>query len=554
MTPWRTWRTLPVGATLLVLALLGASSATAAESEPTTPVEPPTSEPSPVDPEPSSPPDPTPAPADDEPFTVEDAQLRWGINDESNNQAFAPGTYNFFSAGEVPDPGRGGQTVRNGRWTSTDAVAWWARRGTVRVEKLNARGGYDLATFAGLSTQPDGSQLAGPTGGRFSGHQVVLDGGTGQVDPGAGTATIRWSGAFSVLYYSGMTVFTVTDPRLSVTSTSATLRATLSGYSSSMDDLSQWRPVPDRDVVLADLPRASLSLKSAGGFSVTPAYLKVTHDAPANGVSQVRSGASWGAFPPTFLQFMNTVGSAAYWYSSGGSADAYKVARPLTISYSASDPVRPPAQPPTGSNTTPDSPTAPVAPAPPLRPSGPVIPPGSSVSTAAAGPLAAGTAAGSLTDLAPRLPEVPVLYAVTSAAPASNRKSTPSANRGASAIERALPYLPQRTRGFPLTIERATPGIGTGRVARMMPNGMLFRLDGGHGVLFRLGRCGALRTSSAHPIVRHTASSSFRSGRSTTAEADKMLFRSAGVRRALSMGGWGALGVSSAESIVRHTG
>ena len=32
---------------------------------------------------------------------VSDAQLAWGLNDESNNRAFAPGTFNFLAAGAV---------------------------------------------------------------------------------------------------------------------------------------------------------------------------------------------------------------------------------------------------------------------------------------------------------------------------------------------------------------------------------------------------------------------------------------------------------------------
>ena len=38
---------------------------------------------------------------------LDDAVLRWGLNNESSNRAYAPRTYNFFSAGRGPRPGRG---------------------------------------------------------------------------------------------------------------------------------------------------------------------------------------------------------------------------------------------------------------------------------------------------------------------------------------------------------------------------------------------------------------------------------------------------------------
>jgi hypothetical protein len=312
--------------------------------------------------------------ASDGPFEVTGAQLRWGINNESNNRAFAPGTYNFFSAGIVPDPGRGGTTLPPSSWRAVD--------GTVRIEKQQPDGSWAAATWAGLSTTAQGATIASPTSGEFSNHQVVLDAGTGTVDPATGFATISWKGSFTVLFYSGMSYFTVTDPALSVTPERAQLTATIGGFASDMDDQSQWNPLPPTQVVLADLPRDQVDLASADGFASTPAYLGVGWQPPADEAAQV--GGPWkGAFPASFLDVVSSAGTAGYWYSTGGATDAYKPPLPLTVSWAgtpvatptASAPVRPTATPtknptksptraPTTSPTSPSTTPASSSPAP----------------------------------------------------------------------------------------------------------------------------------------------------------------------------------------------
>ncbi|MFC5679557.1 hypothetical protein [Aeromicrobium endophyticum] len=306
-------------------------STSAPTSEPTPspssePTDAPTSEPTdtPTTPAPTTPPVPTGA------FSVSDAQLRWGLNDESNNKAFAPGTFNFFSAGKIADPGKGNTKLTSAGWKQTD--------GHVAIKKY-LKGSWTPATWAGLQTDTEGRTMTS-TNGPFSGHEVVIGGGTGTVDPTKGSATIRWSGSFTVLYYSGYSFFYVTDPQLTVANGIGTLTATLSGYGSSMDDLSQWKPVaPQPGVVLADLRTVDLSADL--GFSVTPEYRGV--DAPEGSV-QTKSSPDWGSFPKTFVAFQNASGTGSYWYSSGGAADAHKVAKPVTVSYAAGSPltVKPP--------------------------------------------------------------------------------------------------------------------------------------------------------------------------------------------------------------------
>lgn len=310
---------------------------TATTPPPTTP--PPTS----TGPTPGPTPAPTPSPTDDDSGLrrISDAELRWGFNAESNRAAFAPGTFNFFSAGKIPDPGRGGQQLPQSAWRQS--------AGQVSIEKYTG-GAYRKATWAGLSTGPDGQRLT--TGSTASsGHQVVLDGGTGQVDREDGRATIRWKGSFTVLYYSGYTFFYVTDPVLTVTRTSAKVTATLSGFASSMDDLTQWSPVPATKVTLADLGRVDLGARR--GVEVTPRYKGVRVSVGPDQTAQVRSGSSWGSFPQSFVDYQARAGAASYWYSSGGSADQHKPTSPLTVSWSAGDPIVPSA-PQTGSSAEPD--------------------------------------------------------------------------------------------------------------------------------------------------------------------------------------------------------
>lgn len=298
----------------------------------------------PVDPEPTptpgapvpGAPDPTtsPRPGDKatKAFRVSDAQLRWGMNNEMSNSAFAPGTYNFFSAGTVPNPGRGGQTVAAG--------AWKPRSGNVRIEKETANGGHRLATWNGLRTTPAGQPLGATTNGLLSDHTVVIDGGTGTVDPKRKTATIRWKGTFTAVLYSGLSYFTVSDPVLTVRNGVTRLDATLGGYASDRDDTSLWEALPPTKVRLADASVKSLS--SARGFTVTPRFSGVRYDAPASAAAQNRTDTGWGAFPTSFVRFQERVGTAAYWYTSGGSTDRFKAALPITFSYDADKPVSAP--------------------------------------------------------------------------------------------------------------------------------------------------------------------------------------------------------------------
>ncbi|GAA3546578.1 hypothetical protein [Nocardioides daeguensis] len=296
----------------------------------------------------------TPARADDGPETLAGAVLRWGLNTESNTAAHNPGTYNFLMAGALPDPGRGGQTVPEGQWQQ--------RSGDVAVEKWDARSSaWTDATWAGLRTDSAGVPLQV---GVSSNHQLVFSRGAGTLDRAAGTARIAWQGSATVAFYSGFSFFHLSDPVLEVADGRGTLTATLGGFASAQDDPTRWEAAPAATVTVATLPSVSLT---GNGFTVDPAYRGVTFD-PVTG-AQVRSGAYWGSFPAPWVRFMEMLGTGPFWYSSGGSDDAHKVAAPVTVSFDGAAVVVPTptvatSQPPVVSNSAPPPPRSSPRPTP----------------------------------------------------------------------------------------------------------------------------------------------------------------------------------------------
>jgi len=257
-----------------------------------------------------------------EPVTITDAVLRWGMSNEANNAAHAPGTFNFFSAGMIPDPGQGNVMLPEADWSQSS--------GAVAIEKWDGTA-YRPATWAGLSTDAAGVTIPGPSSGRYSGHQFVFSGGTGTVDRAAGTARIAWDGDVSVLAYSGYTFFYLSDPVLTVADGSSSLTGTLSGFGSSREQPDLWQEIAPVEVTLADLPVVQLG---GAGFTAVPAYDEV--EVSLNGASYT------GAFPQSFLDFQNQLGTAPFWLDSGSSTDPAKKAQPVTVSYDADDPVTPP--------------------------------------------------------------------------------------------------------------------------------------------------------------------------------------------------------------------
>lgn len=274
------------------------------------------------------------APAQAADQTVNDVTLTWGLNLESGAGAFQPGACNFLSAGKA------GNSGSSRAWTQEDGF-YKAADGNVSILK-DGPNSSSIAPTWDTKCQTGAGTAVSPVGtANVSNNKVVLSKGSGSVDPASGEATISWKGSFTSVFYSGLTYWTATDPVLTVkTDGTATLKASGSGYQADMNDASTWVPIAPQIITLANLKGVTID---SDGFSVTPEYKGVA--APTS-VSQVKEGANWGSFPADFIDFQGKTGTQSYWYSSGGSADARKVATPLNVGWTIADaevPVEPEA-------------------------------------------------------------------------------------------------------------------------------------------------------------------------------------------------------------------
>lgn len=263
------------------------------------------------------------------PRTVDDSVLSWAINPESGSGAFFGGC-NFLSAGKAGDSGS------SRLWLETDGL-YKATSGNVTIEKPGRGDTWAPSTWADKCLDARGATPRRVTTGATdygTGNRVVITGGTGTIDPSKGTASLHWSGSFSVVFYGGLTYWHATDPVLTVADGKGTLRARVGGYGASMEDTSKWIPLTERTVTLATFDSADLSGEL--GFSGLPSYLGVKAD-PAVADDQETSGANWGTFPMDFVAFQREVGQAAYWYSSGGVRDFAKPPYPVSVSWSAAE-------------------------------------------------------------------------------------------------------------------------------------------------------------------------------------------------------------------------
>jgi len=266
------------------------------------------------------------------PTELNDAVFRWGINNESNNGAFFGGC-NFLTAGKAPSAGHSAvfnQTQYAAQGAGVDA--------NVRIEKPNAAGDYQLASWGTKCLTRTGAPVTSSVNSAFTESQVVITGGQGIVDPSKDSATIQWTGSFTVSFYGGLTYWYATDPKLTVVEGVGTLTATASGYGTDMFDQTKWVELESREITLATLPDVKLTSK---GFSTQPAYVGVAVDTTGGShqpqtAKTTTNAAYWGSFPQDFVDFQAETGQLAYWYSSGGSQDAAKPALPLHVGYDAS--------------------------------------------------------------------------------------------------------------------------------------------------------------------------------------------------------------------------
>lgn len=252
--------------------------------------------------------------------TITDAVFEWGLSNEAGGGAFFGGC-NFLSAGEAGDTGS------SRLWIEADGF-YKASEGNVSITKDGADGRV-TPTWATKCQTAAGTPVTAANTASTTGNAVSIAGGEGII-AADGSVEIAWDGAFTVVFYGGLTYWSVTDPVLSVDADgNGSVTATASGYGASMDDPDKWVEITPEEIVLADLSDVDVT---DTGFTVLPDYLGVTVDI-ASGTAQNTTAATWGSFPQSFVDFNVQTGQSSYWYSSGGARDAAKPTVPLTVGY-----------------------------------------------------------------------------------------------------------------------------------------------------------------------------------------------------------------------------
>jgi hypothetical protein len=256
--------------------------------------------------------------------SVSNAVLEWTVSKEANNAAFAPNQVNYWSAGKTD---------------STEAT-YVATNGNATVLKKNASGTYvpigSEPAVSWANKNKDGAgNVVTATNGFFLGQKIRYTNGTGTVNTATGAATIQWTGTFSINFYGIYTPFWIIDPKLTVEpGGAARLTATVGGIGSDQDDPSVKIPVPDTpNIVLAEFDDVYAGGDVNTGWTKATKYLGTVVTPPAGQAPQV-GGTYAGSWPQSFINFQGTIGTASYWYSSGGSVDVNKVQDPVTVSYS----------------------------------------------------------------------------------------------------------------------------------------------------------------------------------------------------------------------------
>lgn len=236
---------------------------------------------------------------------LDNAEFRWGLNSESAGYKTHFG-HNFFSSGNVSE-------VLTGAGQQLAEEQWVRSMGNVRIERAPGV----LATWGDAT----------PSGSASSDIEMVFTKGTGTVDVASGTASISWTGTASVLYYSGQSVFSISDPKLSIENGAAEVKATLNGIKSAQGS-SEWKKLDSKpDVAIAKIALGKDAINSIG-FSKAPKYEGEKY----SGGDQ-RGEKHFGSFPQPFVDYLVDTGLGGYFYSTGGVADQKKLPLPVTVSW-----------------------------------------------------------------------------------------------------------------------------------------------------------------------------------------------------------------------------
>ena len=250
---------------------------------------------------------------------VTDAVFEWGVNKEAGSGAYYPGSCNFLSAGVSGDAGKAAV------WPK-DEKLFKPADGSVKILRPAGGGKTQPITWENKCQTADGAKV--DTRGTSSDNFVQISGGTGTVDTETDTGTIEWKGSFTIVFYSGFTYWSVSDPKLEVTNGKGKITGTFSGYGADMDDLEKWEKLTPQKGVIADLSNSRVDLTEKG-FTVTPDYAGV--DSGQSDQDKKKDG--WGSFPKSWVDFNVKTGQKQYWYTSGGAADPRKPTTPINVSF-----------------------------------------------------------------------------------------------------------------------------------------------------------------------------------------------------------------------------
>ena len=252
--------------------------------------------------------------ADEGPAILQSATLVWSVSEELNAGAF-DGSCNHLSAGRNDGSPSGYRGVD----------------GDVTVEKRTSAGTFTpVSDWASRCNDADGVKVTAGGAGRL-GVRVRLTGGEGTHDPATGATTVKWVGTFSANLYDELVPLWFSNPTLVVdASGSATLSADLGGFASSLENPDVRFEIPALpDMVIARF--TGVAAAGTTGFTSTPHYAGVPYESAE--APQVRNTANWGSWPTPMVDAMVRTGTASYWYSTGGGADARKAPAPVTVDF-----------------------------------------------------------------------------------------------------------------------------------------------------------------------------------------------------------------------------
>jgi hypothetical protein len=304
----------------------------------------------------ATPTEPTEPDAPDDGVALDNAQLTWGFNLETRGKSYY-GACNFLMAGR---PGADGDAGAAREWEpgGWGKALYHAESGNAKV--VNAQGaavGFERRCLDPAG-QPVRYNAARQSDSTYTDTQIRLTGGTGWRDGQTGRTRIAWQGAFTVVYYDGLTYFWIEDPVLEVGADGAArLTATAGGYGSPREG-GAWGRHPASPVTLATAPATGAAsgegaLASPDGLTLKHAYSGRAVTVPSGAPPQ-RLGADSnapGAWEQSFVDFQGLTGLHSYWYSSGAAIDYRKPPDPVYVSWDAAKPIESPLAAPTAGSS-----------------------------------------------------------------------------------------------------------------------------------------------------------------------------------------------------------